>query len=609
MMDEEVQPTIKKIITTIDDEKSYSNDIDETTTFYEYKKIISATAHLLQNSFRIYHEQQEYTNDYDNKTIQEMFPNMDLIPLRVISNKDIYEFEEELISVQFNINIPCQIHEGKYKMMYCFTCNKSICMDCLNENHLGHKIEQKVDYLAPAQLLMNNIFSNSALYRADSRLSKYMESVNFRANLKLNNNIFDNLRKLINDSEIKFNSCLEYFSTCEYETEKNTNENLELFKKYCTECFIKLKNDINTKGIIIDDEIFLTLYKKLKEIEQYKTDFFEECKYKYKKLNTLLAPFVEKVEEITEGIRIKFQDTVLQMDQNIYENFKKSVQENIVEKVKKETVNDFMFYNLDVPRKSLIRMSSGSFASYKKNEISKRNIYVSPEKVIKEESFPFAKAPNLSQQININNAGNKLILGSFSKTKNNPKEKKIFSKTKTLNKTQIINNRRGFNFTQEMTKFSNQNNIVNYNDDIRIENYEDDNNNNREKEEEEEEEKKEKEEAKKKEDSKDKVKNEEEPKEEVKDEEDSKNEVNYEQDLNDEENNKQDLNDEEEKQKKFKIEKKEEIIILGEKNDEKDKFYQEKIKEIKNSFNSRISNLNNNIRKLKNEISRLKKEN
>ena len=40
------QPTIKKIIATIDDEKSYSIDVDETTTFYEFKKILSAAAHF-----------------------------------------------------------------------------------------------------------------------------------------------------------------------------------------------------------------------------------------------------------------------------------------------------------------------------------------------------------------------------------------------------------------------------------------------------------------------------------------------------------------------------------------------------------------------------------
>ena len=426
---EEEQTNIKKIITTIDNEKSYSIDVDETTTFYEFKKILAAAAHLLKNCFRIYHEQQEYTNDYDDNTIQEMFPDLDPIPLRIISNKDVYEFEDELISVRFNINVPCQVHIGKYKMLYCFTCNKSICMDCFNADHKGHSVEEKADYLAPAQLLMNNIFSNSALFRADSRLSKYMECVNFRSNLKLN--VFDNLRKMINDLEIKFASCLEYFSTSEDETEKNTNENLELLKKYCIECFIKLKNDINTKGIIIDDEIFLTLYRKLKEIERYKNEYFEENKQKYEKLNTLLAPFIHEVEKISEELKSTF-NTLL--NKELYENFKNLVQENIVEKVQKETVNDFMFRNLGVPRKSLNRMSLGNLNSYKK----KSKDYVSPNKLVqKEEKSPFPRA-NLSAERKENNSGTIFGQGVFSKSKNEQGNK---NSTLTWNKTEEQNPR------------------------------------------------------------------------------------------------------------------------------------------------------------------------
>ena len=422
---------IKKIITTIDDDKSYSIDVDETICFREFKKILAGAAHLLKNGFRIYHEQQEYTNDYDDNTIQEMFPNLDPIPLRIISNKDVYEFEDELISVRFNINVPCQVHVGKFKMMYCFTCNKSICMDCLGEDHRNHQVVEKADYLAPAQLLMNSIFSNSALYRADSRLSKYMDCVNFRSNLKLN--VFDNLRKMINDLEIKFASCLEYFSTCEDETEKNTNENLELLRKFCIECFIKLKNDINTKGIIIDDEIFLTLYRKLKEIEKYKTEIFEENKMKYEKLNTLLAPFTQQVEVISEQLKTTF-NTLLNKD--IYENFKNEVQENIVEKVQKETVNDFMFRNLGVPRKSLNRMSL-NFSTHKKlSNLNNKN--VSPLREIKEERrSPFPKV-NLSEQRNTNNSGINFSQGSFSKSKINQQDN---TSSNYYNKTEEQNNR------------------------------------------------------------------------------------------------------------------------------------------------------------------------
>ena len=385
----EDQVKIKKIITTVDNDKSYSIDVDENTTFYEFKKILAGAAHLLKNSFRIFLDQQEYTNDYDDNTILEMFPNIEPVPLKIFSNQDINEFEDELISVRFNINVPCNVHIGKYKVLYCFTCNRSICMDCFGQDHKNHKIEEKADYLAPAQLLMNNIFSNSSIYKADSRLSKYMDCVTFRSNLKLN--IFDNLRKLINDLEIKFASCLEYFSTCEDETEKNTNENLELLKRFCVECYIKLKNDINTKGIMIDDEIFLTVYHKLKEIERYKNEKFEENKQKYEKLNTLLAPFIQQVEKISDELKITFDNY---LNKDIYEKFKLTIQENMVEKIQKEQVNDMMFRNLGVPRKSLNRYSLGVLNTYRKGG---RNTYISPDKDISERN-PFPKAAYTPQQ-------------------------------------------------------------------------------------------------------------------------------------------------------------------------------------------------------------------
>ena len=412
-MEEEEQVNIKKIITTIDDEKkTYSIDVDGTTTFYEFKKILASAAHLLKNCFRIYHEEKEYTNDYDDDTVQELFRDIDPVPLHIVTDKDIYEFEDELISVRFNIKVPCDIHMGKYKMLYCFTCNKSICSGCISQTHSNHKIAEKADYLAPAQLLMNTIFSDSSLYKADARLSKYLDCTNFRANLNLN--IFDNLRKLINALEIKFASCLEFFSTSEDVTEKNTNENLELLKKYCIECFIKLKNDINTKGIIIDDDIFLTLYHKLNEIEKYKTELFQENKQKYEQLNTLLEPFIKQINQIYQELAVTI-NTYLNKD--IYENFQNLIKENIVEKIEKEQVNDMMFSKIEVPRKSLNRMSLGSLFS---SRHFGKNKFSSPSKNYQNDNEvnPFPKAINSE---NRQGQTTEQLLGynAFSNKKNN----------------------------------------------------------------------------------------------------------------------------------------------------------------------------------------------
>ena len=84
-----------------------------------------------------------------------------------------------------------------------------------------------------------------------------------------------------------------------------------LSMKLCKCCGVPIllnkdKNDINTKGIIIDDEIFLTLYRKLKEIERYKNEYFEENKLKYEKINTLLAPFIKQIEKISDELKEMF---------------------------------------------------------------------------------------------------------------------------------------------------------------------------------------------------------------------------------------------------------------------------------------------------------------
>ncbi len=77
---EEETTNIIKVITTIDDDKrTYSIDIDDSSTFYEFKKILSESAHLIENNFHIYHKEQEYTNEYDDNTLKEIFPRMQII--------------------------------------------------------------------------------------------------------------------------------------------------------------------------------------------------------------------------------------------------------------------------------------------------------------------------------------------------------------------------------------------------------------------------------------------------------------------------------------------------------------------------------------------------
>ena len=104
------------------------------------------------------------------------------------------------------------------------------------------------------------------------------------------------MRQLINELENKCINCLEFFSFNEDSTEKNNDLNLELLKKYCTSSFIKLKNNIDTKEILINDEVFLSLYNKLKSIKEYEINLFSENSIKYKTLNTFFLPFTQEIK-------------------------------------------------------------------------------------------------------------------------------------------------------------------------------------------------------------------------------------------------------------------------------------------------------------------------
>jgi hypothetical protein len=146
MEDEKV--SIKKNISTVDGGKAYSIDVDETTSFYEFKKIISGVTHLLKNGFRIFYENEEYTNEYNDNTIKELFQDVNPVHLLIIENKEIFEYEEEFISIKFNINAPCETHLDMYKMIYCFSCKKSICSNCFNQDHKEHIVKEKADILA-----------------------------------------------------------------------------------------------------------------------------------------------------------------------------------------------------------------------------------------------------------------------------------------------------------------------------------------------------------------------------------------------------------------------------------------------------------------------------
>ena len=327
----EEKANIIKVIAIIDNDKSYTNEVDDSITLHQFKKLLAGAAHLIDANFEVYSGKQKYTQSSNEKPLYALFPNLNAIYLNIITNHDISACEDELISVNFNINAPCPIHPGKFKMLFCISCNKSICNECHNSSHKLHIIKEKADYLIPAKKLIKNIFDNSSVFKAETIPSNIMDCINYLSDLK--NKIFPFIRTLIDALEVKIQSSLEYFCYKENEAKKNINDNIQLLEAFSTDSLIKLKNDINTNSILMDDNIFLAIYNKLEEIKTFKNEFFQENLAKYKELNLLFAPFTEQIRKITEDLRILCENSV---KQDIYAKFQNSIDQKVVEKITKK---------------------------------------------------------------------------------------------------------------------------------------------------------------------------------------------------------------------------------------------------------------------------------
>ena len=161
---EEDDTIIIQVIFKLEDRRQYTFDVDRTTTLYETKKILSNAAHILKNSFTLYYEGQEYSKEYDEQSLQKIFPNHKKIEFYLKLKKkeeELDENEHDQISVKYNIKEPCKKHLGKFLALYCVSCKKSICNECFSISHNRHEVEEKADYLMPAKILMERIFSNS----------------------------------------------------------------------------------------------------------------------------------------------------------------------------------------------------------------------------------------------------------------------------------------------------------------------------------------------------------------------------------------------------------------------------------------------------------------
>ena len=403
---------IKRIYAHVNNSRDYIIDIDSTNTIYELKKIISNAAHLLKNTFKILFNNSEFNNENDNLSLDYLFPNLNEIHLDIISLNNDEIYEDPIYSIKFNIKKQCENHIGKFEMYYCFSCNKSICGNCLLKEHKDHFIEEKADYLAPSKEIINKIFSDNYLYKPKDIKINHLDSINLKANLT---EIFIDLHKDLNKLEEKIINSINYYILKYIDSGDNLEKNIELLQKYCIEYFIKFKNDINSKYIVINDEVFLILYNKLKHIEKFRTDLFQNNLNIFKNLNLIYKPFVYKIKNVINEL---INTIKVELDLNIYDNIKTETDDNFIYLIEKEEVEELIFKDIG---------------------INKNNIHY------KEILFDLKNKKNLNNNMsNINNmTNNRNIIHHSPKLKTNSSQiifKKFYGDDYIFNKSKVNDN-------------------------------------------------------------------------------------------------------------------------------------------------------------------------
>ena len=333
-MEFQVELEIKKVIVSLDDiNRSYSLDVDCNITFEALKEIIIAATHLLKNNFTIFYGVQKLTNEADKLTIKNMFGEINPIPLHIITNK--YESKiSELTKISLN-SISCMEH-NEYEGIYCYTCQKSICLKCILL-HESHNIEEKGNFL-DIKGIINNIFSNNSIDKEGYNISQYKNNIKYLSDLKFKT--FNYIKELLANLEMIFEKCLNVFTTSILEAEKNINNNIEVLKKISAEYLIKFTRNIKVTDILIKDDVFLAISRKAKDIDKLRKDYFDESLEKYKKLNNIYLSFITNINSISKDIEIMISKN---MNLDIYEKLEEDIKKYCETQFGEETVKKLIF--------------------------------------------------------------------------------------------------------------------------------------------------------------------------------------------------------------------------------------------------------------------------
>jgi len=339
-----LEPIIRKAQFIIPNRGSYTLDFDHNISMDELKLMIQKAAHLKRKNFRIFSNGEEYTQ-YTTEIYSSFFPNQKLVVFTLEEIQNEENVESELI---LQMNSPCNTHTDKFLLYYCFTCNTSICSDCFTlGSHKNHIILDKFYYLLPSKYLVEKMFENwSQKPYEDFQISVDLSELKKNLNSVLFKELFDMLKKV----QEKCNSLIDEYNKVNESSLGNIRNSVRDIKLSCIKALDGLKDDLNIKNIVNDQQIFIEFDKAYKDMAKIQNDKFKNNLNNFSELNKKISILVDN---LVKQIYSTLYKTLLELsDDDQYENIKKQINMKLIKPHESSNIINRISFNKN-HRKSL----------------------------------------------------------------------------------------------------------------------------------------------------------------------------------------------------------------------------------------------------------------
>lgn len=326
----EEPPRIRQTLFNVSKDRKYLFDVNQNITIKKLKKMIVAAANIGKINLRIFHKEVEYT-DKDNERLDKLFPTLQRVEFDLQVSFEKEEDKDKLMTI--TLKNYCSMHFGKYPYFYCYTCQKSICSECLKSKvHDTHDKIEKYDYLQDSSRLVEQ-----RLYLLDHILEEASgidETSVERLRAKIKEIFFIKLVNSIRDIGENFLELIDFFLEKENANFCKIKGNVLTVKEFYSKGLNDFKNEISLTDMMLSEEIFLEFDKKVKELDIEKKNTQADVN----KFQRFIQAF-KKIETSVNQISTEINNKINSYDK-IYEVLTKKINENYVQERDGKEITD-----------------------------------------------------------------------------------------------------------------------------------------------------------------------------------------------------------------------------------------------------------------------------